>query len=90
VAALATGAVLGLEGHIWYSFLDRIIAQATWRNVFKKVILDQTIVAPIYVVTYIIGMENKRLYSLKNVFFYFLFSRDFSSRGTNILSGVNK
>jgi hypothetical protein len=32
-----------VEGHVWYTFLDRIIAQPTWRNVFKKVLLDQTV-----------------------------------------------
>jgi hypothetical protein len=46
---------LGTEGHIWYTFLDRLIVQPTWRNVFKKVVLDQTIAAPIYTITYIIG-----------------------------------
>ncbi|CAF1378190.1 unnamed protein product [Adineta ricciae] len=55
VAALATGAVMGVEGHIWYSFLDRVIVQPTWRNVFKKVLLDQTIAAPVYTLTYVIG-----------------------------------
>ncbi|UJR08299.1 hypothetical protein I4U23_012570 [Adineta vaga] len=54
-AACATGATLGLEGYIWYKFLDRLIAQPTWRNVFKKVVLDQTIAAPIYTITYVIG-----------------------------------
>jgi hypothetical protein len=46
---------MGVEGHVWYSFLDRIIVQPTWRNVFKKVILDQTIAAPFYTLTYIVG-----------------------------------
>lgn len=55
VAAALTGAVLGVEGHLWYSFLDRFIAQVTWKNVGKKVLLDQTIAAPIYTVTYIFG-----------------------------------
>jgi hypothetical protein len=55
VAACATGTVLGTEGHVWYTFLDRLIVQPTWRNVFKKVVLDQTIAAPIYTITYIIG-----------------------------------
>jgi hypothetical protein len=55
VAASATGAVLGIESHIWYGFLDRFIAQANWRNVFKKVAFDQTIAAPIYTCTYILG-----------------------------------
>jgi len=54
-AACITGTAMGIEGHIWYSFLDRIIAQSTWRNVFKKVFLDQTIAAPIYTSTYIIS-----------------------------------
>ncbi len=69
---MATGAVIGVEGHFWYSFLDRIIAQPTWRNVFKKVILDQTIAAPVHAITYIVGMENKRFYSLKKCLFLFL------------------
>jgi hypothetical protein len=46
---------MGIEGHVWYTYLDRVIAQATWRNAFKKVVLDQTIAAPIYTATYIIG-----------------------------------
>jgi hypothetical protein len=51
------GALMGIEGHVWYSFLDRVIPQSTWRNVFKKVILDQTLAAPIYTLTYIIGKK---------------------------------
>ena len=54
-AACATGAVMGAEGHIWYTFLDRRLAQTTWRNVFKKVLLDQIIAAPVYTITYIVG-----------------------------------
>ncbi|CAF2174592.1 unnamed protein product [Rotaria magnacalcarata] len=54
-AACITGAAMGIEGHVWYGFLDRIIAQATWRNSLKKVICDQTVAAPIYTVTYIMG-----------------------------------
>ena len=49
---------MGVEGHIWYGFLDRLIAQATWSNTFKKVLLDQCIAAPIYTTTYIIGNKN--------------------------------
>ncbi len=48
---------MGVEGHVWYSFLDRMIVQTTWRNVFKKVILDQTVAAPFYTLTYIIGKK---------------------------------
>lgn len=55
VAAALTGTVLGAEAHVWYRFLDRFIAQTTWTSVFKKVCLDQTIAAPIYTGTYIIG-----------------------------------
>ncbi|CAF0724367.1 unnamed protein product [Rotaria sordida] len=55
LAALATGAVMGIEGHIWYAFLDQFIVQRTWSNVFKKVFLDQTIGAPFYTLTYIVG-----------------------------------
>jgi hypothetical protein len=55
VAACVTGTAMGVQGHVWYTFLDRIIAQPTWRNVFKKVLLDQTVAAPIYTMTYIIG-----------------------------------
>ncbi len=55
VGAFTTGAVMGVEGHIWYSFLDRVIPQSTWRNVFKKVFFDQTFAAPFYTLTYIIG-----------------------------------
>lgn len=57
VAAFITGAAMGIEGHVWYSFLDRAIAIPTWRNVFKKVILDQTIAAPFYTLTYIVGKD---------------------------------
>lgn len=55
VAAFTTGAAMGIEAHVWYSFLDRVIAIPTWRNVFKKVVLDQTIAAPFYTLTYIVG-----------------------------------
>ena len=61
VAACITGAVMGLEGHVWYAFLDRIIAEATWRNVFKKVLLDQALAAPLYTSTYIIGTRHTGL-----------------------------
>ncbi|CAF2560018.1 unnamed protein product [Rotaria sp. Silwood2] len=54
-AACMTGIALGIEGHVWYKFLDRVIAQATWRNAFKKVLCDQIVAAPIYTTTYIIG-----------------------------------
>ncbi len=57
---------MGVQGHIWYKFLDRIIAQPTWHNVFKKVCLDQTIAAPIYTMIYITGKIKCRKY-----FFYF-------------------
>jgi hypothetical protein len=74
---------MGVEGHVWYSFLDRVIPQSTWRNVFKKVILDQTLAAPIYTLTYIIG--KKILFS--NIDFIIdLFSRNIGTRRTNILS----
>lgn len=52
---------MGVEGHVWYSFLDRIFYKTTWRNVFKKLLIDQTIGAPIYALTYIIG---KKIYCL--------------------------
>lgn len=55
MAATLTGTAMGTQAHVWYTFLDRIIAQPTWRNVFKKVVLDQTIAAPIYTMTYILG-----------------------------------
>lgn len=55
VAAAVTGTAMGVEAHVWYAFLDRIIAQPSWRNVFKKVLLDQSVAAPIYTITYIIG-----------------------------------
>ncbi|CAF3239061.1 unnamed protein product [Rotaria socialis] len=55
LAALGTGAVMGVEGHIWYSYIDRVMAQRTWRDVFKKVAIDQTIGAPFYALTYIVG-----------------------------------
>ena len=61
---------MGAEGHIWYKFLDRVITQPTWRNVFKKVVLDQTMAAPIYAITYIIG---KIRFLAISVFFTMLF-----------------
>jgi hypothetical protein len=70
VAAGATGATMGVQGHVWYGFLDRIIVQPTWRNVFKKVLLDQTIAAPVYATTYIIG---KRRIIENFQFYYFIF-----------------
>ncbi|CAF5124714.1 unnamed protein product, partial [Rotaria sp. Silwood1] len=57
-AALATGAVMGVEGHIWYTFLDQFIVKRTWSSVLKKVILDQTIGAPFYTLTYIVGKKS--------------------------------
>ncbi|CAF4526841.1 unnamed protein product, partial [Rotaria magnacalcarata] len=54
LAALGTGIVMGIEGHIWYSYIDRVMAQRTWRGVFKKVAIDQTIGAPFYALTYIV------------------------------------
>lgn len=54
-AACISGALMGVEGHIWYGILDRIIVKTTWRNTFKKVVCDQTIAAPIYTITYIVG-----------------------------------
>ncbi|CAF0923427.1 unnamed protein product [Rotaria sp. Silwood1] len=46
---------MGVEGHIWYTFLDQFIVKRTWSSVLKKVILDQTIGAPFYTLTYIVG-----------------------------------
>jgi len=76
-AAFGTGVAMGVEGHFWYTFLDRIIAQPTWRNVFKKVLLDQTVAAPIYTTTYIIG----KIRFFKD-FKYVIFDK-----GTSILEG---
>ncbi|CAF4632034.1 unnamed protein product, partial [Rotaria sp. Silwood1] len=45
---------MGVEGHIWYTFLDQFIVKRTWSSVLKKVILDQTIGAPFYTLTYIV------------------------------------
>jgi hypothetical protein len=59
---------MGVEAHVWYAFLDRIITQRTWRNVFKKVLLDQTIAAPIYTTTYIIGKREFEFF-LSEIFF---------------------
>jgi hypothetical protein len=64
VAACVTGSLMGLEGHVWYKFLDRVIAEATWRNVFKKVLLDQALAAPLYTATYIIGTREHRFPSM--------------------------
>lgn len=55
MAATLTGGAIGVQAHVWYGFLDRLIAQPTWKNVFKKVVLDQTIAAPIYAMSYILG-----------------------------------
>lgn len=77
VAAFATGAIMGVEGHVWYSFLDRHIVQSTWRNVFKKVLLDETIAAPFYTLTYIVGKEILKIF-IKNIFFF---------QGTSVLEG---
>ena len=54
---------MGVEGHVWYKFLDRVIAEATWRNVFKKVVLDQALAAPLYTSTYIIGTRETTAFS---------------------------
>jgi hypothetical protein len=74
---------MGVEGHIWYSFLDRVIPQSTWRNVFKKVIFDQTFAAPFYTLTYILGKKRNFQIWIYHCFFYF--SRNISDRRTNIL-----
>lgn len=58
VAAFVTGGVMGIEGHFWYTFLDRLIVSKTWYNVFKKVMLDQMVGAPVYTLTYIVGKNN--------------------------------
>jgi protein Mpv17 len=71
--------MLGIEGHVWYSFLDRKIAQPTWRNVLKKLLLDQTVAAPVYTLTYIVGTQNEFSYFLKIIFSYF--------EGTSALEG---
>jgi protein Mpv17 len=68
---------MGIEGHIWYTYLDRIIARTTWRSVLIKVILDQTIAAPLYTLTYIVGKKKKK--DFFNIFCYFL--------GTSFLEG---
>jgi hypothetical protein len=80
--ACVAGIAMGIEGHIWYTFLDRIMAQATWRNVFKKVVLDQTIAVPIYTITYIVGKRNIRHISLFDM--YYFLSRYISCGRTNI------
>ena len=77
VAAALTGTVMGVEGHLWYTFLDRLIAQPTWRNVLKKVLLDQTLAAPIYTTTYIMGEEQHSSHALEVV----------SHLGTSLLEG---
>ena len=64
VAAFITGAGMGIEGHVWYTFLDNFIVQQTWRNVLKKALLDQTVAAPLYLSTYIVG-KKKDFYSIQ-------------------------
>jgi hypothetical protein len=61
---------MGIEGHIWYTYLDRIIARTTWRSVLIKVILDQTIAAPLYTLTYIVGKKKQKGFFL---IYFFIF-----------------
>lgn len=62
---------MGIQGHIWYKFLDQRIAQPVWKNVFKKVLLDQTIAAPIYTTTYIIGKFERNKKERSVIYFRF-------------------
>lgn len=54
-AASVTGGLIGIEGHLWYDHLDRFLMSKTWRNVWKKVFLDQLVATPIYTLTFILG-----------------------------------
>ena len=87
VAATLTGATMGIQAHVWYGFLDRFIAQATWKNVFKKVLLDQTIAAPMYTMTYILG---KILSLISIAHSHLLPSRYIDSRRSNISIGIER
>ena len=78
---------MGIQAHVWYGFLDRFIAQATWKNVFKKVLLDQTIAAPMYTMTYILG---KILSLISIAHSHLLPSRYIDSRRSNISTGIER
>ena len=55
VAASVTGGLIGIEGHLWYAYLDRRLIHKTWHHVWRKVVLDQLIGTPIYTLTFILG-----------------------------------
>ncbi|XP_071489858.1 mpv17-like protein [Diadema antillarum] len=47
----------GPVGHIWYRWLDRFIATGTKMALGKKLLLDQSICAPTFIVAFYTGMS---------------------------------
>ena len=50
------GIIFGTSYHFWYIFLDRYLPGNAARMVFKKVLIDQVIMVPISVPTFLISL----------------------------------
>lgn len=65
----SSGASVGVLCHHWYKVLDRFIVGRTWKNVTKKLVLDQVIFSPIMILTFFGSLalfEEKPLENFRN------------------------
>jgi protein Mpv17 len=49
------GLCMGLFQHGWYTQLDRVLVGTSWKIVFKKVLADQLVMAPICCSVFYLG-----------------------------------
>ena len=57
-----TAVVAGPPYYFWYRMLDKRLPGRTSKIIFKKVLLDQTILSPIMIVAFYVGKEDTTLY----------------------------
>lgn len=51
----AIGVALGPFNHYWYVYLDRFFPGIKRKTIFKKVILDEIVASPFFIVAFFVG-----------------------------------
>jgi protein Mpv17 len=51
----ATGLILGPFNHYWYTMLDRALPSVAALTVGKKILADQSVAAPFFCFTFLMG-----------------------------------
>ena len=66
-------AISGPVYHQWYKFMDRVIPGQTYFQVVKKLVVDQTIMAPSIITTFFFAvgaMEGKKINNIYQVCYH--------------------